>query len=89
VAPTQQWLHTVREWAVGGPGPARREGSDVGGFLSRLSGGPSLASGQTLVNIFSTGEKQETFGIVTFRAEICSRQMGKLIHFWTADATKG
>lgn len=47
------------------------------------------ASGYTLVDGFSIGEQQETLGTVTFRAEICSWQMGKLIHSWRADTTKG
>lgn len=47
------------------------------------------ASGYPLVDGFSIGEQQETLGIVTLRAEICSWQMGKLIHWWTADTTKG
>lgn len=84
-ATTQQWLYIGRGWEAEGPGPKCREGSNG----TSLSWGPSLASGHTLVNSFSTGEQQETFGIGTFRAEICSRQMGKLIDSWTAGATKG
>lgn len=61
-----------------------REGSGVLRIYCRLFLRPSPARGHTLVNSFSAWEPQETFGIVTSSAETGPRQMGNLIHSWTA-----
>lgn len=88
-ATTQQWLCMVRGWVAGTPGPPAEKAAVSWGFTTSLSWGPSLANGCILVNSFSTGKQQETFGIITFRAEICSQQMGRLIHSWRGGTTKG